>query len=228
MNLSSLGFFRTLNKSNQQFAVIGLGRFGRSVCSTLHRLGYEVLATDIDEKRVSQALTEEITGHGPMVLLVATEWFSLHGGLSTFNRELCCGLATVGARVYCYVPHCSQEEKESATSVGVTLVAARNLPGATELELMAQRPIDAGQFFPDIIIGHDRITGVAARLLATNYYERAKLVTFIHTSPSEIEWHKEHGAEGFTAERAEYKRNVQVDLATNSPLCRCRRRSPRR
>ncbi|MGB3650880.1 MAG: TrkA family potassium uptake protein [Rivularia sp. (in: cyanobacteria)] len=63
MNLSSLGFFRTLNKNNQQFAVIGLGRFGRSVCSTLHRLGYEVLATDIDEKRVSQALTEEITGH---------------------------------------------------------------------------------------------------------------------------------------------------------------------
>ena len=63
MNLSSLGFFRTLNKTNQQFAVIGLGRFGRSVCSTLHRLGYEVLATDIDEKRVSQALTEEITGH---------------------------------------------------------------------------------------------------------------------------------------------------------------------
>lgn len=63
MNLSSLGFFRTLNKTNQQFAVIGLGRFGRSVSSTLHRLGYEVLATDIDEKRVSQALTEEITGH---------------------------------------------------------------------------------------------------------------------------------------------------------------------
>lgn len=63
MNLSSLGFFRTLNKTSQQYAVIGLGRFGRSVCSTLHRLGYEVLATDIDEKRVSQALTEEITGH---------------------------------------------------------------------------------------------------------------------------------------------------------------------
>jgi trk system potassium uptake protein TrkA len=63
VNLSSLGFFRNLNKTNQQFAVIGLGRFGRSVCSTLHKLGHEVLATDIDEKRVSQALTEEITGH---------------------------------------------------------------------------------------------------------------------------------------------------------------------
>ncbi|MEM9927644.1 MAG: TrkA family potassium uptake protein [Cyanobacteria bacterium P01_D01_bin.50] len=63
MNLSSLRLFRNLSKTNQQFAVIGLGRFGRSVCSTLHRLGYEVLATDVDEKRVSQALTEEITGH---------------------------------------------------------------------------------------------------------------------------------------------------------------------
>ena len=47
MNLSSLNFFRSLRKDNQQYAVIGLGRFGRSVCSTLHKLGYEVLATDI-------------------------------------------------------------------------------------------------------------------------------------------------------------------------------------
>ncbi|BAY22796.1 TrkA domain-containing protein [Calothrix sp. NIES-2100] len=63
MNLSALSFFRSLGKNNHQFAVIGLGRFGRSVCSTLHRLGYEVLATDIDEKRVSEALTERIVGH---------------------------------------------------------------------------------------------------------------------------------------------------------------------
>ncbi|MBW4668818.1 MAG: TrkA family potassium uptake protein [Cyanomargarita calcarea GSE-NOS-MK-12-04C] len=63
MNLSSLNFFRSLRKDNQQFAVIGLGRFGRSVCSTLHKFGYQVLATDVDEKRVSEALTEEIAGH---------------------------------------------------------------------------------------------------------------------------------------------------------------------
>ncbi len=63
MNFSSLGFLKSLRKDNQQFAVIGLGRFGRSVCSTLHKLGYQVLATDIDEKRVADALTEKIVGH---------------------------------------------------------------------------------------------------------------------------------------------------------------------
>ena len=63
MNLSSLGFFRSLRKENQQFAVIGLGRFGRAVCSSFHHLGYEVLGTDIDEKRVAQVLTDQITAH---------------------------------------------------------------------------------------------------------------------------------------------------------------------
>jgi trk system potassium uptake protein TrkA len=63
VNLSSLSFFRSLRKDNQQFAVIGLGRFGRAVCSTLHRLGYEVLGTDIDEKSVAHVLTDQIADH---------------------------------------------------------------------------------------------------------------------------------------------------------------------
>jgi trk system potassium uptake protein TrkA len=63
VNLSSLGFFRSLRKENQQFAVIGLGRFGRAVCSTLHKLGYEVLGTDVDERRVAQVLKEQMVDH---------------------------------------------------------------------------------------------------------------------------------------------------------------------
>lgn len=63
MNLSSFGFFRSLRQENRQFAVIGLGRFGRAVCSTLHKLGYEVLGTDIDEQRVAQVLKEQIIAH---------------------------------------------------------------------------------------------------------------------------------------------------------------------
>lgn len=62
MNLSSLNFFRSLrtDRGNKQFAVVGLGRFGRAVCSSFHNLGYEVLGIDSDEKRVAQALTDRI------------------------------------------------------------------------------------------------------------------------------------------------------------------------
>ena len=38
----------------KQFAVIGLGRFGGSICKELVRLGMEVLAIDIDENRVNE------------------------------------------------------------------------------------------------------------------------------------------------------------------------------
>ena len=63
MNLSSFSFFRNLRSQNRQFAVIGLGRFGRAVCSTLHSLGYEVLGIDSDECRVVQALTDQVAAH---------------------------------------------------------------------------------------------------------------------------------------------------------------------
>jgi trk system potassium uptake protein TrkA len=62
-SLSSLSFFRGLRSQNRQFAVIGLGRFGRAVCFTLHNLGYEVLGIDSDERLVSQVLTEHIASH---------------------------------------------------------------------------------------------------------------------------------------------------------------------
>ncbi len=63
LNLSSLGFFRNLRPTNRQFAVIGLGRFGRAVCATLNGLGHEVLGIDTDGRRVTQALTDEIASH---------------------------------------------------------------------------------------------------------------------------------------------------------------------
>jgi trk system potassium uptake protein len=62
-SLSSLSFFRSLRSNNRQFAVIGLGRFGRAVCMTLHHLGYEVLGIDSDERRVANVLTEQLASH---------------------------------------------------------------------------------------------------------------------------------------------------------------------
>jgi trk system potassium uptake protein len=63
VDISSLSFFRSLRPENKQFAVIGLGRFGRSVCATLDRLGYEVLAADVNEERVAQVSAENLAAH---------------------------------------------------------------------------------------------------------------------------------------------------------------------
>lgn len=61
MNLTFLNFFSNLQPDqNKHYAVIGLGRFGRAVCNTLHQLGYEVMGVDSDEKQVAQALTDQI------------------------------------------------------------------------------------------------------------------------------------------------------------------------
>lgn len=38
----------------KQFAIIGLGRFGGSVCKELNQMGHEVLAIDLDEKKVAE------------------------------------------------------------------------------------------------------------------------------------------------------------------------------
>ncbi len=65
MNLSALKFFHGLrsDSKNRQVAVVGLGRFGRAVCSTLHGQGYDVLGVDANMERVDQALGDRIVAH---------------------------------------------------------------------------------------------------------------------------------------------------------------------
>jgi len=64
-SLSSLNFFQGLraDRKNKQFAVIGLGRFGRAVAGTLHNLGHDVLCVDSDENRVAQILADRLAIH---------------------------------------------------------------------------------------------------------------------------------------------------------------------
>jgi trk system potassium uptake protein TrkA len=65
VSLSSLNFFHGLraDSKNKQFAVIGLGRFGRAVAATLHNQGYDVLCVDSDESKVAQILSDRIATH---------------------------------------------------------------------------------------------------------------------------------------------------------------------
>ena len=73
--MKSLNFLTNSRSTSRQFAVIGLGRFGRAVCTSLHKMGHEVLGTDIDEKLVTQVLTQKVASHA--VQLDSTEPESL-------------------------------------------------------------------------------------------------------------------------------------------------------
>ncbi len=87
MNFSSWNFLRNLRTEKKQFAVIGLGRFGSAVCSTLHNSGYEVLAVDKEEKRVSSALSDQIASHA--LLLDSTETSALReAGILEFDTVI--------------------------------------------------------------------------------------------------------------------------------------------
>lgn len=158
------------------------------------------------------------TSKQPCVLAVATEWDSKHGGLSTFNRDLCSALAAAGARVVCYVPQASSAEVERAKAVRVALVEAPKMPGAESVALLFQRPNLPADFVPNIVIGHDRITGAASVALARDHYSASKRVLFIHTSPEEIEWHKEPREDSTTAERAAARKREQLGLANGCDL----------
>lgn len=81
---SSMRLFNNFRRPHQQFAVIGLGRFGRAVCNELHRAGYEVLGTDRDEKLVSQVLADQIVSRA--IQLDSTEPTSLkEAGIFEFD-----------------------------------------------------------------------------------------------------------------------------------------------
>ncbi len=73
--MKSLNFLASSRNKSRQFAVIGLGRFGRAVCTSLHKMGHEVLGTDIDEKIVTQVLAQKAASHA--VQLDSTEPESL-------------------------------------------------------------------------------------------------------------------------------------------------------
>lgn len=50
-------------RKRKQFAVIGLGRFGQSVCRTLHDLGHDVLALDQSEELTRDVHAQGIATH---------------------------------------------------------------------------------------------------------------------------------------------------------------------
>ena len=74
-------------------------------------------------------------------LLVADEWKSTHGGISTVNRELAVALAGEGFDVTVVVPATSSDDRDSASAAGVNLAIPEPIPGLSDRELLCTKPI---------------------------------------------------------------------------------------
>jgi glycosyltransferase involved in cell wall biosynthesis len=153
------------------------------------------------------------------ILAVATEWRSGHGGLSTVNRELCVALAKLGHEVVCLVLSATDEEAGHAMAANVRLATPRKDPFPEQTDvimrllLFSRRKLQ--EFEPDVVVGHDHITGTAARHIAHDVYD-APYIHFIHTLPEEIERHKTRGPQSVL--KGAMKGQVQIEQCKSADL----------
>ncbi|MER7758221.1 glycosyltransferase family 4 protein [Streptomyces sp. NPDC097619] len=145
-------------------------------------------------------------------LVVATEWGSAQGGLSTFNREFCLALARQGVRVLCLVVRAEQREVDAAKAAGVTVLRCELVPGTDEMgSMMAPADLPEG-VVPQLVIGHGRITGPVAQVQAKVFREtKPKTLHFVHMDPDEIEWLKLDRQDD-AMESADNRKQIEVTL----------------
>ncbi|MFC3895623.1 glycosyltransferase [Lentzea rhizosphaerae] len=149
----------------------------------------------------------------PHVLALAAAWSPTSGGVPTFNRLLCLSLAST-AQVTCVVLKVTDEERREAADAGVTLVEAQQIPGATDSDRLSYPVPLLEDLPPDLIIGHGRWTGLAARRLARDFPDAERL-HFLHVIPDEIEQHKpKEGVD--VAALAEERQEIELALGTDA------------
>ena len=122
------------------------------------------------------------------VVLLASEWSSKHGGLSTFNRVLAIQLAqNPKVAVSVFLPECDQTERDAAKKNNITLVQAEPRPGIDKILWLCHPPKDLEI---DFVIGHGVVLGRQAQIITDN--RSCKWVQFVHTDPEELGMFKDY------------------------------------
>lgn len=164
-----------------------------------------------------------IVGSAPgrlAVLSVASEWASGHGGLSTFNRELCIAWAAARPdhRVICLIPSKpSPEDVAAARAQGVELVGASDAHGLGEEARLSVKPALPDGVSPQVVLGHGRVTGPAASALQAQFAE-SRRVHFIHVASDEIEYFKDQLPGEYASQKAEERTSHDVERAASASL----------
>jgi glycosyltransferase involved in cell wall biosynthesis/tetratricopeptide (TPR) repeat protein len=150
------------------------------------------------------------------ILCVASEWRSFNGGISTFSRKLAEALATEGHLIVCLVPDTTLEEVSAARGSGVLLCEAPRSPGVSGLARLASQPKLPASFEPELIVGHGRITGPAAKMLQDQWFPMAKRIHVVHTVPADIEWYKETDESTRPSTTGEQRETIELELASTA------------
>ena len=148
------------------------------------------------------------TSHGSnkvQVTILASEWRSSKGGLSTINRELAIQLARFSSlEVTLFLPKSSDEDKKAAESHGISIVLATRRPGYEELDWLSFAP---EHLMIDVIVGHGVKLGRQAQFIRESH--KCKWVQVVHTDPEQLGMFKCYDNPISTGEK---KRYVEVEL----------------
>ena len=145
------------------------------------------------------------------VTILASEWGSSKGGLSTINREIAIQLAKCPeAEITFFLPKCSKEDKKLALQNNVKIVEALRRPGFQELEWLSF-PSDHLQI--DVIVGHGVKLGKQAQIIKER--KNCKWIQVVHTDPEELGMFKNYSN---PISKGEEKHKTEVELCEMADL----------
>ena len=148
------------------------------------------------------------------VALLANEWGSSKGGLSTINRTLAIHLAKhANVEVTILVPEfeCGEEHKRTARGLNIAIKEVQRLPGFSD-------PLDWLSFPPkdvdiQVVIGHGAKLGRQAQIIRKSHC--CKWMQVVHTEPEELAMHKNYAN---AIAKGEGKNRAEVDLCQIADL----------
>ena len=125
------------------------------------------------------------------ITLLANEWKSSAGSLSTLNRELAINLSQIqNVSVSLLVPEgaCSDEDKREAGSFGISIIEARKCVGPDPLVSLSNPPQDHKI---DVIVCHGVKLGHQVQLIKAHpQFQNCKCVQVVHTAPENLSKYK--------------------------------------
>ena len=180
-------------------------------CCRVVLIGFEIMSQDEVCQQASAAQISQ--GQILNITLLASEWKSSAGGLSTLNRELVINLSQIqNVRVSLLVPEgaCNDEDKREASSFGISILDAKKCVAVEPLLWLSNPPQDHKI---DVIVGHGVKLGRQVQFIKRQaQFQNCKWVHVVHTAPEDLSKYKGYSGPISIGEK---KLRDEVDL------CKC-------